>query len=375
MLLAGPSRAPTVEVMPCDESTPQNTSNQAGAPGKGAPAIDDAGLFLYQILTAPAFSGVSTRSEVEAVVERMNHSNEQEDPRFEVVVSPGRLRVGQSRSHRPPRPASKDDTVRSERGPIVRFSPASRRRLLATMGTLDLAEIVGRGVFITLTYPRDWRTVCPNGRRAKQHLLFFRRHWTKRWGPFQGVWKLEFQPRRSRPADEHHAPHFHLLIVVPPLDRRSPMASPVAIDDLRDWTASVWAQIVNSEDDKHRRAGTQVVDADPESAMNLISYFAGYAFGKSKADQHETPSGWGAVGRFWGVVGISRVAIEAPLSDADFFVLRRLLLTLIAKRSKRRRRHVGHESFGAWVSVPGAPEILTRILDWLDGKYPDRVLP
>jgi len=360
--------------MPSDESSPQNTSERGGAPAEGAPPTGDPGLFLYQILTAPAFSGVSTRREVEAAVERVRGGGP-EDARFEVVVSPGRLRVGQCEPHRPRRPESRDDTVRSERGPIVRFSPASRRRLLATMGTLDLAEIVGRGVFITLTYPRDWRTVCPDGRRAKQHLLFFRRHWTKRWGLFRGVWKLEFQPRRSRPADERQAPHFHLLVVVPPLDPRSSVPTPVAINDLRDWTASVWARIVNSDDDKHRRAGTQVVDADPDSATNLIAYFAGYAYGKSKADQHESPPGWGAVGRFWGVVGIDRVAIEAPLTDADFFVLRRLLLTLIAKRSRRRRRHVGHESFGAWVSVPGAPVILTRILDWLDGKYPDRVLP
>jgi len=361
--------------MPENEVAHQHLGDHRGAPDEGAPLPNDAGLFLCHIVSAPAFSGVSTRRDVEAVVERVNHSHQQDDARFEVVVSPGRLRIGRSRPHQPRRPESKDDTVRSERGPIVRFSPASRRRLLATMGTLDLAEIVGRGVFITLTYPRDWRTVCPDGRRAKQHLLFFRRHWIKRWGPFRGVWKLEFQPRRSRPADERHAPHFHLLVVVPPLDPRSPIATPVAINDLRDWTASVWARIVNSEDDKHRRAGTQVVDTDPDSATNLIAYFAGYAYGKSKADQHETPSAWGAVGRFWGVVGIDRVAIEAPLSDADFFVLRRLLLTLIAKRSHRRRRQVGHESFGAWVSIPGAPMILTRILDWLDGKCPDRVLP
>jgi hypothetical protein len=360
-------------VRPSAESPSGSTS--CGAPDKGAPQEQDPGLFLYQILTAPAFSGVSSRAEVESVVDRVNEFDAGEDHRFQVEVSPGRLRVGQRREPPAVRVRDVDDTVRSERGPIVRFSPSSRRRLLATMGTLDLAEITGRGVFITLTYPGNWRPFCADGRRAKEHLLFFRRHWVKRWGPFRGVWKLEFQPRRTRPHHERRAPHFHLLVVVPAFDPCAATPTPVAINDLRDWVANIWARIVNSDDDRHRRAGTQVVEADPDSATNLIAYFAGYAYGKSKADQHEPPEGWGAVGRFWGVVGIERIAIGAGISDSDFFVLRRILLTLIAKRSRRQRRSVGHETFGAWVSIPGAPQLLARILDWMDGKYPDRTLP
>jgi len=239
--------------------------------------------------------------------------------------------------------------------------------MLATLGTLDLASVQGVPVFVTLTYPGTWRAACPSGREAKRQLDLFRRRWVRRWGDFQGVWKLEFQPRHSRPQSEQLAPHFHILTVYPGLDPLHEPATPTSLTSVREWVSQTWWQVVGSGDPKHLRAGTQVQEADGTSPGRIIGYFAGYTAGRSKEEQHVAPNDWSGLGRFWGVCGIARVAITVDFSEDDFFAVRRILEDLMARRAKRKRRsrsayNSGH---GLWMAVEDAPELAARIGAWL----------
>lgn len=244
--------------------------------------------------------------------------------------------------------------------------------MLATLGTLDLASIPGVPIFVTLTYPRLWRDACPTGRDAKRHLDLFRRRWVRRWGSFQGVWKLEFQPRHRRPAIEQLAPHFHILTVCPGLDPACEQPTPTSLASFREWVSPTWWEVVGSEDNDHLRAGTQVVEADGSTAGRIIGYFAGYTAGRSKEEQHIAPDDWPGLGRFWGVSGISRVVLSVEFSEDDFFKIRRVLENLMAKRAgrKRRSRSLYTTRNGIWVALEDAPDLARRLAMWLATDKP-----
>jgi hypothetical protein len=268
---------------------------------------------------------------------------------------------------------------RSSRAAIDSFSDASRRRLLRTAALLDYSVLDGSPIFITLTYPRDWRSVCPSGRVAKSHLLAFRKRYERRWGTIRAIWKLETQPRPTRPVEEQHAPHFHLFTTYPWSDPST--GTPIDILDFQIWTSRTWYEIVGSGNEDHLKAGTQVQHLRSESPSAAVAYFAGYFApkrGKNKDDQHIVAQGWSDIGRFWGVWGIPRLEFQIELTYQEFVQLRRVLRHLTAVRQGRRpisaraRRksprqyEVGRrEPQGLWTLVGPDRDLLIRLLTWI----------
>jgi|GEM_PF-2208436 len=332
----------------------------AGTEPSGSVPAPTLGLLLSQMSSRRAFPGAAELSSVMRSASAL-HGAVDLGPREPVghylTLSPGLVRlahVGQA-----------GRSGGGVRGVVTGFSASSRRQMLATLGTLDLAAIHGIPLFVTLTYPGDWRAVCPSGRVAKQHLDLFRRRWSRRWGPFQGVWKMEFQPRSRRPVSQRLAPHFHLLAVVPNLDLSGRDPTPVALAAIREWTSNVWWDVVGSNDPRHLRAGTQVLEAEGDSVGRIVGYFAGYTAGRPKEDQHTAPDDWPGLGRYWGVSGIERIRVDVPLCDADFFMLRRLLAEVMARRAGRKRRRLRNPNDGLWLAIDQAPDLVRRLSEWL----------
>lgn len=171
----------------------------------------------------------------------------------------------------------------TKRGEVTQFSAGACARMRRYLRT----SLSSYTFFVTLTYPAfypsDGRTVKNHLRRFCQEV--FRRR--KRLGFFTKndsiFWFLEFQARG--------APHFHLFTTM-------------AIE--KDWLSSTWFRIVNSDDDKHLRAGTQI-QAIRAGRGGVCAYAAKYA---AKSNQKEVPKEYLNVGRFWGICG-RRGTVEA----------------------------------------------------------------
>lgn len=320
----------------------------------------DLGLLLSQILTAPAFPRAASEHAVRSAAADIGITDVGDEPDLELRelrVAPGMVRaIGHRHFGR---------KGGGRRRAISGFSDASRRNLLRRLGTLDFSVVRGIPVVITLTYPADWRPWCATGADAKQQLVSFRREWAKRWGEFQGIWKLEFQPRHSQPEERRFAPHFHILAVVPAADPAKPVFQATSLTDVREWVSLTWWNIVGSENADHLKAGTRVDDADGEYPGRVVAYFAGYTAGRTKEEQHKAPANWPGLGRFWGVVGIPSVEVSTHLTEAEFFAVRRVLAELLARRRGGRRRSLRRGDDGIWLALDNAPELVGRLTRWL----------
>lgn len=228
--------------------------------------------------------------------------------------------------------------TRARRGTVRVFSRRSRTRLMQWLCSLP-RDLVGRGLlFVTLTYPRaypgDWHVW-----KAQLRAWFER---LRRRLPAAGAtWKLEPQKRG--------APHFHLLVVGAPF-----MA--------KDWLSRSWYEVVNSGDQRHLRAGTQVQLA--HSHRGVLAYAAKYT-----AKANELPADWqDGVGRYWGVFGRAHFGVSLVwfwLTEREFWTVERLFRRLVAAREPARpRAPPRYLPGGTWAVLADTHAL--RILAWLD---------
>jgi hypothetical protein len=273
-----------------------------------------------------------------------------EGPRWEIVVSPGVIRVRtrdyaraertyerQLRHHQADVDiaaaylANGDEVPEPlpTRGAIYAWSAKSRARLVARLSDLDYTRLYGRyricsecgaehsdqldhcpsclsptarivdrtgrlPAMLTLTYPGDWLTVAPDAETVKRHFAALAKRYERAWGePLVGPWKLEFQRRG--------APHFHIS-TTPPMgfatitdaETNEPRWA-----DFRTWLSLAWAEIVDHPDDeqrrRHRFAGTGVDYAEGiklTDPRRMAIYFAKYGTSGGKEYQHQVPREW-----------------------------------------------------------------------------------
>ncbi len=258
-----------------------------------------------------------------------------EGPRWEIVVSPGVLRVRtrdyakaertherQTRRHQVEVDTlagylTEHDTFPDDplptRGTITAWSPRSRVRMVARLSDLDYTRLYGRyrtcsacgrdfdpeldrcpacratlstltdrsgrlPAMVTLTYPGDWLTVAPTAEAAMEHFWALCKRYARAWGEaLIGPWKKEFQARG--------APHFHLSTTPPMgfITLTDPITGRPWEVDFKRWLSITWADIVNhpnpEERRKHELAGTGVDYAEGiklTDPWRIPVYFAKY---------------------------------------------------------------------------------------------------
>lgn len=203
------------------------------------------------------------------------------------------------------------------RGHVTGFSKASRRRLQKLLASVD-QDRIEIPLFVTLTYPAAYPA---DPAVANSHLRAFRERLTRRYGKAACIWRKEYQRRG--------APHYHLLLFLdqPP-------------EELRGWVSRAWYEVVGSGDERHLRAGTQVVHV--KSWRGARGYAAKY-LGKLETPQPpfkgELDHSSRGTGRLWGVWYRARLPISAELYYANlqqFFRMRRCLRRLSGQRSTHR---------------------------------------
>jgi len=218
------------------------------------------------------------------------------------------------------------------RGAVTEFSQKSRRRLAKNCAAIPWGSFPF--LFVTVTYPAEFET---DGCHVKSDLHNLRRAWGHRFGLPLAVWKMEFQRRG--------APHFHLAIAAP---------DGVPIEVVRRWISATWYRIVNSGDERHLRAGTQV-----EPMIHPpVAYFSSHGIhGRDKKGyQNEIPEGYENAGRFWGFWNLAPEWVEHEL-DRDEFVQARRMMRAWARANGYQVRRNGGRIQGMWLRTRRRPSI------------------
>ncbi len=273
-----------------------------------------------------------------------------EGPRWEIVVSPGVIRVRtrdyaraertyerQLRHHQADVDIAAAYLANGEevpeplptRGTIYAWSAKSRARLVARLSDLDYTRLYGRyrvcsectaehsdqldhcpsclsstarvvdrtgrlPAMLTLTYPGDWLTVAPDAETVKRHFTALAKRYERAWGePLIGPWKLEFQRRG--------APHFHIS-TTPPMGFTTitdPETNEPRWADFRTWLS--WPGPRSSTTPTPNSAavialaGTGVDYAEGiklTDPRRMAIYFAKYGTSGGKEYQHQVPREW-----------------------------------------------------------------------------------
>lgn len=185
------------------------------------------------------------------------------------------------------------------------MSERSRREMWRWVLSLPFEMLGDRPLWITLTYPGDWRQWVPDGPTLERHRRAIGEAWYRGFGERPvGFWSKEFQLAEGRP-------HLHLLM-------KGPESMPD--DDYRGF--QMLTRLGNQHvrrhgkhqgrwwtPPNHARRGVNVRTVfyakDDQVASRtrraaLAAYMAGEA---SKAKQKVPPDGFGAVGRYFGTFG------------------------------------------------------------------------
>jgi hypothetical protein len=282
------------------------------------------------------------------------------------------------------------------------MSERSRREMWRWVLSLPFDMLGNRPLWITLTYPGDWRPWVPDGRTLERHRRAFGEAWYRGFGERPiGFWTKEFQLAEGRP-------HLHLLMKgpdsmsdleylglqiltrtgndnvrrhgklkgrwwTPPIG--GPYGGPMAEEMLR-W----WSQIVTDGTvENHARRGVNVRTVffakDDQVATKtrraaIAAYMAGEA---SKAKQKVPPDGFGTVGRYFGTFGYQagfKPTVELMEVDEDVWhqLNRRLTRLEVLRRhakgrplsddAKKRRNWQGLTAGGL------GPEDYARLYVW-----------
>jgi hypothetical protein len=209
---------------------------------------------------------------------------------------------------------------------LATFSPASRKRLLQLVASLD--RDTRPPLFLTLTYPSEWPGVPATWKLDLE--AFYKRVCRKY--PMCNVavlWRLEPQKRG--------APHFHLLVFgVPYISYK--------------WVGQVWAEITSGN------AATCSRVERVRSWKGAMAYASKYLGKNLEGGEFATSEGEviDSVGRHWGVMGkkhLPALWVAYVLLEDAFHRVRRAMVA--QKRSKGRKHRLKGRHCGLWSFMRG----------------------
>jgi hypothetical protein len=268
-------------------------------------------------------------------------------------------------------------------------------------------ELLGpRPAMISLTYPGEWRSWVPDGRKLEAHRRAFERRWVRKWGePLVGVWAKEFQGSGR--------PHMHLYVGLPSrlsdddyeglrrrtlirlqLERamgryRGRAALPAIGKDYGGefamWIRDAWSEIVGTSgiNRNHHARGVDVAvmfwtdeAATGADRTRIAAYLSKEA---SKWRQKRPPEGFTGVGQYFGrwgrKVGFNPVAEEVEVDRAVAAELERRLSRWVgwklfveshgSSRTLKPKTAMFMRHWGDGITAFGlGPEQAGRLLAW-----------
>jgi hypothetical protein len=320
----------------------------------------------------------TTRAELEAAVARIPTTvprwRGEEGPRFRLEASPGSIRITSTDYSRANRSENEREDRRlrqtasmlleemrvpSKRGEITEWSPKSRARMALRLATIDYEAMFrdgDRAAMVTLTMPNWWEPLAPDAETFKNMVNLFRQAFKNTWGnreaAIAGIWKMEFQGRRTFVSDSH-APHLHIVTVPPEGRQKAPLSADdrehvakcsgcdddahTGLYEFPQWLSRTWSSIVYrhtpnapvpmsvdewaNERRKHERAGTNVSYDEVENYSDpkrIGVYFTKHGSFADKEYQNHPPKLWAGLPgvRFWGYWVVRPLVVSKEAHDA-----------------------------------------------------------
>lgn len=264
------------------------------------------------------------------------------EDRKEVVFEPEEARVtvmvgGSLARIQPERPRGREGVAppAREEGDLVRFSAASRNRLMRMIASTVRDD---RPLFVTLTYPDEF----PDEKgQWKRDIDVFGKRFRRQFPQSSYVWRIEFQERKSGDSEGKIAPHYHLLVWG------------VSIVDFRGWSDSAWYKVVGSGIADHLLAG--VSSERIRKWGGTMAYVSKYI---AKTDKF--PQGW--TGRVWGVVARDNMPWAA---EVVIFVENNTAVRLL--RLARKMMRLGGKVLTFGVTFLCNAERVLDYIEWAEG--------
>jgi hypothetical protein len=251
--------------------------------------------------------------------------------RHYVSLSPGMVKV--SKQSKLPGPKTANYQARK---PITEWSSKSRSNMVSVLCSLDYLPMFKNGnvpALITLTYPKNFRTLCPDAATGRRHLKLLKQRYERKFGKLMAIYKWEFQRSGS--------PHIHLFLV-PPKGHQ-----------FKEWLSKTWAEIVGETDpaeyEKHVKAGTAVdyekgsKSSDPKRIVVYFLKHSSPTVNGQKEYQNQPPDFWkaaGSVGRFWGRWGLDVSTTTVEVSEEEAKFVSRVLRKWARSTNKARKINV-----------------------------------
>ena len=236
---------------------------------------------------------------------------------FELSVHADMLKIRARR----PAGASQLNHTGGIRGRVSGLSKASRKRMIEFMSSV---RHDGSLLFTTITYP----DIFPLDSSAwHRHFEAFRDRFENHYAKHRALWRIELIDRKSGENTGVIAPHWHLLIFLPKLDRETlEIEASLMQTEMRQW----WYEIVNSGDEKHLLHGVDV--APVRSRKHAYAYVSKY-IAKTSIDGLEVGRRWGRIGKF-----DNGESIKVSLRFDDILILRRLIKRWMRGNGKKYYR-------------------------------------
>jgi len=211
-------------------------------------------------------------------------------PRFQASFCVGGRLVELKRKE----PRSYPMKPREKEQKILTYTRESRNRMLKTLLSIDYSKLPAPA-FVTLTYPGEY---SQDPRAWKKDLKTFNDRQRKRHPGYTFIWRLEPQKRG--------APHFSgFMWGIPGL----------GTEKGRKGISRDWYEVVGSQDERHLRAGTQVIILDEENRRKKIYYLAKYMSKSEKGTKQEKFDY--PVGRYWGIEGRKNLPIQKETIEQE----------------------------------------------------------
>lgn len=296
----------------------------------------------------------------------MCHKSPQQDTTYEITLFAGMVQV-----------AAKSAVVGKHpgkgRGRIDSFSRRSRKRMIEK---LTKKRMYHRPVFVTLTYPDEiYFDYNLDGLKIKHDLELMEKRFKRLNPSIGGIWRVEFETRKSGRFLSQIAPHFHLIL--------DGYLGDMGI--LRKWVRNAWVEILRNYYPALQSARIDVQVA--KSRRHAGYYVAKYVAKPIETIEQESNENEESIceiihngtfwtGRHWGAFGNWDVSegLVVKLTREQFVEIRRTMRKWMKRQNPRFAKilakmspTVGFSMFG-WgdelFKADGYTEIW-RLLRWI----------
>jgi hypothetical protein len=250
----------------------------------------------------------------------------------------------------------------AQRGNITEFSSNSRSRMIQRMACLERYP----NVWQDFTFPDDvmkGKTITERAVYSSKVMKKFKRQVEKKYGNnVNGIWRREWEDRKSGELEGERCPHFHCLLEFKGIGENRFRAICYEL-------AKIWVQATGTKHEKALAVATNKKSYRYLGSKKMAQVYVSKYVAK---EQHDNPEDF-SYGRFWGYVGQPEFADEEAiaLTDAELTLLRRFLARYVGKK-KRFARKITNKDTGSWLLV--GRNTVKRLLEYIRETLEEKAL-